>query len=176
MAEGVLNIREAVGSDAPVLLSFLQQMALETDLILWEESDFPDDLERFGQILEESYHSLASLCLLAYVDDQLCGVLHLRGKQGRRLNHIADVFIVLAPAFRGYGIGSLMMQETLDWVTTMDLLRRIELTVQVRNKAAVALYQKFGFEIEGIQKRGVQDADGVLLDLYSMALLIGSDV
>ena len=51
-------------------------------------------------------------------------------------------------------------------------IRRLELTVQARNKRAVHLYQKFGFGIEGTKKRGARTKNGEFLDVYLMAKLI----
>ncbi|WP_161944288.1 GNAT family N-acetyltransferase, partial [Streptococcus suis] len=45
--------------------------------------------------------------------------------------------------------------------------------VQVRNQAAVHLYQKLGFNIEGTQIRGARTDKGEWLDLYYMGKLIG---
>ena len=47
---------------------------------------------------------------------------------------------------------------------------RIELTVYTDNPAAIRLYRKFGFEIEGTFK-GYALRDGVYADVYSMARL-----
>lgn len=56
----------------------------------------------------------------------------------------------------------------------MDVLKRLELTVQVRNQAKkVRLYQKLGFNIEGTQIRGARTDEGEWLDLYYMGKLIG---
>jgi putative acetyltransferase len=45
---------------------------------------------------------------------------------------------------------------------------RLELTVYTDNAAALALYRRFGFAIEG-RHRGYALRDGVLADVYAMA-------
>ncbi|HEX4946421.1 MAG TPA: GNAT family N-acetyltransferase, partial [Blastocatellia bacterium] len=45
---------------------------------------------------------------------------------------------------------------------------RMELTVYTDNAAAIALYQKFGFEIEGTQRKAAF-RDGVFVDTFLMA-------
>ena len=52
------------------------------------------------------------------------------------------------------------------------MIRRLELTVQARNERAVHLYQAFGFEIDGVQKRGAYLTEGEFLDVYLMGKLI----
>ena len=47
-------------------------------------------------------------------------------------------------------------------------LARIELTVFTDNEAAIALYRKFGFEIEGTLRK-YAFRDGEFVDAYAMA-------
>lgn len=51
-------------------------------------------------------------------------------------------------------------------------LTRIELTVREKNKSAIALYEKFGFEKESIHKNAVC-IDGKYENHLFMALLLG---
>ena len=89
-----------------------------------------------------------------------------------RIRHIGQVFIVVKRAFWNQGIGKFLLEEAIDWAENSGVIRRLELTVQVRNERAVHLYQAFGFEIEGIQKRGAYLAEGKFLDVYLMGKLI----
>ena len=47
------------------------------------------------------------------------------------------------------GLGSFLLEEAIEWAQASGILRRLQLTVQTRNQAAVHLYQKYGFVIEG---------------------------
>ena len=53
-----------------------------------------------------------------------------------------------------------MLEEVIEWAQASGILRRLQLTVQTRNKAAVHLYQKHGFFIEGCQERGAYIEEG----------------
>ncbi len=54
----------------------------------------------------------------------------------------------------------------------MGILRRLQLTVQTRNQAAVHLYQKHGFVIEGRQAAWSIYRRRKFIDVYLMGKLI----
>lgn len=72
----------------------------------------------------------------------------------------------------GLWIGTHSFRRALNCAQDSGVLRRLELTVQVRNQRAVRLYSSLGFEIEATQKRGAYLTEGEFLDVYSMSKLI----
>jgi L-phenylalanine/L-methionine N-acetyltransferase len=74
-------------------------------------------------------------------------------------------------SWQGKGIGSALMQAALDLADNWLGLRRLELRVYADNARAIALYRKFGFEVEGTH-RAYAIRDGVYVDSLSMARLI----
>jgi len=75
---------------------------------------------------------------------------------------------VLAP-YRGQGVGTALISAALQRARVKGLTR-IELTVRENNTAAIALYKKFGFVVEGIHTNGVC-IDGQYENHIFMALL-----
>jgi RimJ/RimL family protein N-acetyltransferase len=71
--------------------------------------------------------------------------------------------------FRHQGIGSRLLQTTIEAAFSFGLTR-IELGVWASNLNAIALYKKFGFEMEGCHKNAIC-VDGRFFDLLTMALL-----
>jgi RimJ/RimL family protein N-acetyltransferase len=71
--------------------------------------------------------------------------------------------------FRHQGIGSRLLQTTLQSAVAFGLTR-IELGVWASNINAIALYKKFGFEMEGRHRNAIR-VDGRFFDLLTMALL-----
>jgi putative acetyltransferase len=87
-----------------------------------------------------------------------------------RRRHVATFGIGVDPRYHGKGVGSRLMRAMIDLCDNWAAIERIELTVFTDNPAAIALYRKFGFEIEGTS-RGYAMRDGVLVDAYHMARL-----
>ena len=71
--------------------------------------------------------------------------------------------------FRGRGIGSALLRETLQAARARGLTR-VELAVREGNGSAIALYERFGFVREGVQRKAIR-VDGAYEDLICMALL-----
>lgn len=60
-----------------------------------------------------------------------------------------------------------MLQEALSWASAAGLLR-LELNVHTTNDRAVALYKRFGFQIEGTRRASMLVA-GQVRDEYLMS-------
>jgi putative acetyltransferase len=70
-----------------------------------------------------------------------------------RTDHIAYLGgVAIDPAFMGKGLGQVMMNEILDLGRARGLLR-IELSTATINERAIRLYEKMGFEKEGILRK-----------------------
>jgi L-phenylalanine/L-methionine N-acetyltransferase len=109
--------------------------------------------------------------LVAEADGKIVGNLglHPAGNAARR-RHAASIGILVHDAYHGKGVGSALVAAALDLADNWLQYSRVELTVFSDNEAALALYKKFGFEIEGTFKQ-YAFRDGVLADVYAMARL-----
>jgi putative acetyltransferase len=70
--------------------------------------------------------------------------------------------------WHGRGVGTALMTAIVDLADNWIGYSRLELTAYTDNEAALALYRKFGFEIEGTARRYAWRG-GVLVDAYMMA-------
>jgi L-phenylalanine/L-methionine N-acetyltransferase len=109
--------------------------------------------------------------LVAEVDGKAIGNLGLQpGGTAARRRHAGSIGIIVHDAYHGKGVGTALMAAALNLADNWLQYSRVELTVFSDNEAAIALYKKFGFEIEGTFKQ-YAFRDGVLADVYAMARL-----
>jgi putative acetyltransferase len=108
--------------------------------------------------------------LVAEIDGRVVGQLGLHPATNPRRRHSASIGMGVHDAFQGRGVGSALMAAMLELADRWLDLRRIELTVYADNAAAVHLYEKFGFVIEGTL-RAYAFRDGAYVDAYTMARL-----
>ncbi|RQO59214.1 GNAT family N-acetyltransferase [Variovorax sp. KBW07] len=88
---------------------------------------------------------------------------------GHSRAHIGILGIALLPEARGQGLGARLLQAAIDKSWSRGLTR-IALNVRADNLNAKALYERLGFEHEGLVRRASL-IDGIYHDAYAMALL-----
>lgn len=172
MIEQEVIVREVLPEDAASLAATLKQLTKETDFITRDEDSPHMSAQEMSIFIEQKAHSFNEICLVAKIADKVVGVLMISAYSHNRIKHIGDIFLAVLKDYWGYGIGQLLMEAALDWAEHSAVIRKLELTVQQRNAKAVHIYEKFGFEIEGIKKRGAKTKDGEFLDVYLMGKLI----
>ncbi len=116
----------------------------------------------FSETPEGLYH------LVACVDEEVVGHLGLETFTRPRRRHVGEIGMAVRDDWQGQGVGTALMEAALDLADNWLNLTRIELSVYTDNAAAVALYKKFGFEIEGTHRR-YAFRNGEYVDAYSMA-------
>ena len=167
-----LLIREAEPGDAAELVTFLNRVSLETDFTSLDGDGILLTSEEMEIFLDKQASSDNQITLLAFLNDKIAGLVNITADQRKRVRHIGDLFIVIGKKYWNNGLGSLLLEEVVEWAQVSGILRRLQLTVQTRNQAAVHLYQKHGFIIEGRQERGAYIEEGNFIDVYLMGRLI----
>ncbi len=126
--------------------------------------------EMWRKRLSEPPQGLFSL--VACVGDEAVGEISLHTSPTRwRTRHVASIGMAVRDDWQGRGIGTALMEATPDLADNWLNLTRVELHVYVDNAPAIALYEKFGFEIEGTHRR-FAFRNGEYVDGYSMARLL----
>jgi len=109
--------------------------------------------------------------LVAVVGDKVVGMFGLHTFPARpRRHHAAAVGLTVHDDWHGKGVGTALMRAGLDLADNWLNLTRLELEVYTDNEAAVRLYERFGFEREGLLRRHAY-RDGRYVDSYVMARL-----
>jgi len=108
--------------------------------------------------------------LAAVIDGKAIGMAFLMIEENRRRAHAGSIGMAVHDAYAGRGAGSALMAALVDQADRWLNLKRLELNVYADNARAIALYERFGFEREGLF-RAYAWRDGEYVDSVAMARL-----
>ena len=108
---------------------------------------------------------------VAEIEDRLVGHCAIEHNQRPRLAHIATFGIAVHDDHQGLGVGSQLIKSAVELMDNWLQVKRIQIEVMVDNQPAIALYEKFGFTIEG-QAQSSVFRQGEYVDTYYMARIV----
>ncbi len=112
-----------------------------------------------------------AIYLIAEVDSKIVGTATFAGGSRPRLKHVGEFGVSVLRAYWGNGIGTALVQSTLDWSKQTGIIRKVDLKVRADNMSAIHVYKKLGFTTEGIQSRSLC-IDGIFYDSILMGYKI----
>jgi len=165
-----LTIRQAVPNDAKSLINFLNQTKDKSTVYAYVSTPIINEISKQKVNLHNIYESNNNVVIGALDGEELAGLVSINGGAPLVTEHIGELGIIVGENYRGMGLGTILMEEVIDWAKEDSIIRRIELKVQKRNHRAVGLYEKVGFKNEAVLERGAR-IDGQFLDVFLMSYL-----
>ncbi|MND38455.1 putative acetyltransferase YhhY [compost metagenome] len=107
--------------------------------------------------------------MVAVADGKVVGWCDIRSGSRDAEAHCGTLGMGIIPGYRDRGIGRRLITVVLDAARAAGM-HRIELNARVENERAIALYEKVGFQHEGIARHAVK-IDGRYFDSVKMGLL-----
>ncbi|MFT8321905.1 MAG: GNAT family N-acetyltransferase [Bacillus sp. (in: firmicutes)] len=159
--EHKLIIRTAMKMDAKDLSQIRLQIDGETENLDREKGEAFIDIPGFERIIKTDTENSRNLFLVAVVNEKIVGFSRCEGNSLNRFSHKVEFGICILKEYWGYGIGGNLLRESISWADSdSNDIKKITLNVLETNTKAIELYQKFGFEIEGILKKDKILSDG----------------
>jgi putative acetyltransferase len=108
--------------------------------------------------------------LVATLGGKVVGSAGMERFTHHRRAHAATLGMAVHDAYAGRGAGTALMAALVDLADRWWNIRRLELDVYADNARAIALYERFGFEREGL-RRDYAWRDGAYVDSLVMGRL-----
>ncbi|MBD7967394.1 GNAT family N-acetyltransferase [Paenibacillus gallinarum] len=160
-------IRMITPQDAGALLRLNNQLDDETKFMLFEPGERKTTVEMQGKAISSMLGSGHSTIIVAEQNGTLVGQITIVGSSLARKKHSAYIVIGIKQEYTGEGLGSKLFSAMENWCKEKGV-HRLELTVMKHNTAALRLYEKSGFRIEGSKMHSLF-IDGEYIDEYCMA-------
>jgi L-phenylalanine/L-methionine N-acetyltransferase len=110
--------------------------------------------------------------LVAMRDGEVVGQLGLEVFPSPRRRHVATLGMGVKASARKMGVGSALLAAAIDAAERWMNVSRIEIEVYTDNEAAIALYKRHGFALEGTCRR-YAFRNGEYVDAHIMARVAG---
>jgi ribosomal protein S18 acetylase RimI-like enzyme len=146
------TIRDATPADAPALAALHAQIYAEGRWFVGDAAPSAEALRGRLRGLESS----RSLYLVALCGRALCGWLELHRLPPKKLAHVAVLTLAVGRSYRRRGIAARLLARSYPWGRKEGVLK-LQLSVRERNEAALALYRREGFVLEGRERAQVFD-------------------
>jgi len=167
-----IDIRQAMESDAKSFLDLWDALDSETEFMLFEPNERKATLETQKSRLANAFDSenVRIIVLDDPAEKKLAGFCAGRRSSNFRDKHSLHIVIGIRQEYTGKQWGFKLLTQLEHWARSVEV-SRLELSVMVNNNNAIALYKKYGFQIEGTKKNAVFLRSG-FIDEYIMAKLI----
>jgi ribosomal protein S18 acetylase RimI-like enzyme len=166
-------IRIAAAEDAPATLALFCSVVDEGRYTVVEPSEVTTKESEEREYIEADRESPGSLCLAATVDGAVVGMIRAQAEPYRRTRHFADIDSMWVHAlWRRRGVAKLLLEALISWARQHPEIEKLGLYVFSTNTAAIRLYQRHGFEIEGRYPRDMKLEDGSYVDTVAMGRFV----
>ncbi|NHM31934.1 GNAT family N-acetyltransferase [Neobacillus terrae] len=152
-------IRSAEEKDAKCLSEIRVQIDGETENMDREKGEAYIDESGFKQMIKEDSESDRKLFLVAEANDRIAGFSRCEGNKLKRSAHKVEFGVCVLKEFWGHGIGKNFLKESIQWADS-NHIKKITLNVLETNEKAKNLYEKHGFEVEGVLRNDKLLSDG----------------
>ncbi|MFJ7935399.1 GNAT family N-acetyltransferase [Sporosarcina sp. NPDC096371] len=161
-------IKEATKEYAQYMMDFYNIVGGETDFLSFGGNEFKRDIEEYRAFIESTRLEQNSIILLATINGDIIGIASINSSQKDRTKHVGTLGIVISKRFTGQGLGRILMEQLIEWAASNGVTNKISLVTREDNVFAIELYEKLGFETEGLILK-----DTLIHGVYYNTLVMG---
>jgi RimJ/RimL family protein N-acetyltransferase len=162
----MILVRRADPGDAAALVELAEEVGREEGRWILTSDGWRSVADERRYLKTVQRHADAAVYV---VEDygRIVGRLSLSRDPHPSSQHVADLGLMVAAEYRRRGIGRALLEQAVRWAQESGV-RKLELHVFPWNEPALALYEAFGFEREGL-RRAQYARDGEYVDAILMA-------
>jgi RimJ/RimL family protein N-acetyltransferase len=137
-----------------------------------EADEFTFTADDIAGWVRRSLASPADVQVVAEVDGQVEGELHMEVGARRRMSHAGWLVMNVSAPWRERGLGTILLTAALDYARAQPRIERVGLAALSSNSRAIRLYEKMGFREEGRRDRAIKLGPGRYVDEVLMGIWV----
>lgn len=161
-------VRDARASDARPVLAIVREATTMRPRTIMTTTDEVWTPRKWRQNMLGLGDRGASL--VAEVAGEVAGIAGVLRGDRLPVRHVAELGITIGAAWRGIGVGRALMAGVERWARTAGMAKLV-LGVFDGNATARALYEKLGYEVEGVERIAIRFPDATY-DLIKMGKIL----
>ena len=170
MLFGKTVIRPATSDDADSLVKLGERLAKTDPFLVVSGFDPVTGASLIQSAIKDGARTQSSRIFVAANEAELAGLAICRRHPAPERDSIVQLDLGVDEKYRRRGFGNTLVHQAIDWARTTGA-HRVQLAVVADNAAAISLYQKHGFEIEGTLRQGFR-LESRFYDVHVMARLL----
>lgn len=147
-----LTLRHSKPSDAKELIEYLNIIGGESDNMTFGKGEFKLSVDQEETYLKALDEDNISIMIVVTESNKIIAQGSIVSDKRKRLSHNSILGISVRKDYWSDGIGSIIMEELINFVKQCEATKTVTLSVNVENINAIKLYKKFGFDEIGIHK------------------------
>lgn len=165
-----IKLRTAIPEDAHKTLALYKSVIQEGRFTLFQIEELDRDVKQEREAIGRELSNKGDLRIVAEVGGEIVGMARVREGKVKRTSHFGEVDSVwVVEAWRGRGIGGMMIDALINWAEKNNQIEKLGLFVFSTSKAAIGLYESRGFVIEGHAPRDIKFGP----DDYAATIIMG---
>ena len=165
-----MQVREATRGDAEALIRLFEALYCQTNYMLMEPGESMQSAESLAERIEAGTKKDSEAWLVCAADVEPIGFVYGRRGPARRNRHSLYIVMGVLQDFWGKGVGGGLL-SAMELRAVERGIHRLELTVNALNQRAISLYERAGFEREGVKRHSLR-IDGRYVDEIYMAKIV----
>ncbi len=165
-----MNIREIHIDDAAALHELNLCLDVESAFMMLEPGERTTSVEQTRDRIAGWQSADNQVMFVLASEEALAGYIVCMGGPYKRNRQTASIVMGLRAAYCRQGHGTRLMHTAEAWARE-HAIHRLQLTVMAHNEAAIGLYRKCGFDVEGVLRDRLRVA-GAFVDELAMAKIL----
>ncbi|MFT3802151.1 MAG: GNAT family N-acetyltransferase [Burkholderiaceae bacterium] len=159
-----IEIAQMTASDREAVVDFVKTLSEADLLFLSRDISHPKVIDAWMRSIDEG----RLVSLVARHDGVVVGCTTTFVDTLGWSRHVGELRVLVSPAWRGRGLGRLLIQEC--FAQALDLgLRKLIARMTLAQHRAIGVFEELGFRAEAMLSRHVADRNGALHDLVIMS-------